>query len=214
MPSFTWKTAGMAGIVALAAGGIGAGLQAGRQAVDAPKVLASTQTPEPTADPAPASELVEFRHEAAGFALSAPEAWARPGVSDPQVAFIAAEYDPAENRGGSILVRVAPLEAAVTRDQLAEARKVTDEIVRQGNGVELKAQPAEIEQGGVPGLYYLYTFEDPVSGRRGVHSHYFLFHGRAMISMVFQALPDGDFAGLAPLFDRVADSFRVLGPGS
>jgi hypothetical protein len=31
-----------------------------------------------------------------------------------------------------------------------------------------------------------------------------------MISVVFQALPQDDFARLAPLFDRVAGSMRTL----
>ena len=74
----------------------------------------------------------------------------------------------------------------------------------------LKAEPTETEQGGLPGVYYLYTFRDPVSGLRGAHSHFFLFKGQTMISLVFQALPDGDFGRLAPLFDRVAGSLRVL----
>ena len=49
-----------------------------------------------------------------------------------------------------------------------------------------------------------------VSGLVGAHSHYFLFKGSTMISIIFQALPDGHFARLAPLFDRVAGSLRVL----
>ncbi len=215
MPSFTWRKAGLAGIVVLAAGAIGAGLLAGRQVVDSPKAVASTQTRNGAAAAAPVGDLVEFRHEQAGFALSYPKAWVRPpAVADAQVAFLAAENDPAANRGGSILVRVTPLEAAVAQEQLGEARKATDAIVASGNEVKLEAQPAEITQGGLPGLYYLYTFQDPVSGQRGAHSHYFLFRGQTMISVVFQALPVEDFARLAPVLDRVAESFRVLGPGS
>lgn len=219
MPSFTWRKAGLAGIVVLAAGAIGVGLLAGRQAVDPPtKSAASTERPRSgtaVSAPIPGPELVEFRHEQAGFALSYPKAWVRPpAVADPQVVFIAAENDPAANKGGSILVRVTPLEAAIGREQLGEARKATDAIVASGNEVKLEAQPAEITQAGLPGLYYLYTFQDPVSGQRGAHSHYFLFRGQTMISVVFQALPVEDFARLAPVLDRVADSLRVLEPGS
>ena len=214
MPSLTWRKAGLAGIVVLAAGAAGAGLLAGRQAVDPPKAVASTQTGSATAAPEPAPGLVEFRHEQAGFALSYPKAWVRPEAADPQVAFIAAEHDPAANRGGSILVRITPLEAAVSAAQLGEVRQATDAIVASGNDVKLEAQPAEITQGGLPGIYYLYTFADPVSGQRGAHSHYFMFRDRTMISIVFQALPVEDFARLAPVLDRVAESFRTLGPGS
>jgi hypothetical protein len=123
---------------------------------------------------------------------------------------VAAENEPAKNVGGSILVRVTPLDAPVAKAQLAEARKATDAIVASSDGVSLKAEPTETEQGGLPGLYYLYTFRDPVSGWTGVHSHFFLFKDKTMISLVFQSLPQGDFSRLAPLFDRVAGSLRTL----
>ena len=74
----------------------------------------------------------------------------------------------------------------------------------------LTNEPAETELGGMPGWYYLYTFKDPVSGQRGAHSHYFLFKGRTMFSVVFQTVPQDDFGRLAPLFDRVAASLQAL----
>lgn len=155
-------------------------------------------------------ELAEFRDDQAGFALSYPKAWVRATAPNPQLVLVAAEHDPAKNQGGSILVRVTPLDAPVGTAQLAETRKATDVLVTSSDGVALKAEPMETEQGGLPGLYYLYTFRDPVSGVVGAHSHYFLFKGSTMISIVFQALPQDDFARLAPLFDRVAGSIRVL----
>jgi len=155
-------------------------------------------------------DVVEFRDDQAGFALSYPKAWVRATAPNPQIVLVAAEQDPAKNQGGSILARVTPLDAPVTKAQLGEARKATDAIVSSSEGVALKAEPTETEQGGLPGLYYLYTFRDPVSGATGVHSHYFLFKDKAMISLVFQALPEGDFGRLAPMFDRVANSLRTL----
>lgn len=208
MPSMTLKRAGLAGIVLVAAGAGGFGLLAGRESVDTPRTADAMEAPR--AEAASAGDLVEFRDEQARFAVSYPEAWIRPPSPDPQVVLIAAEKDPAANQGGSMLVRVTALEAAVGREQLGEVRKATDEIVNSGQGVELKAEPAAIEQGGVPGWYYFYTFQDPVSGQRGAHAHYFLFRGQTMISLVFQALPEGDFIRLAPILDRVAESFRVL----
>lgn len=174
---------------------------------DTPRMPAATQARSVT--PAPA-ELVEYRDEQAGFALSYPQAWVRASAPNPQIVLVAAEHDPAKNQGGSILVRVTPLDAPVDKTQLGEARKATDAIVASSDGVALKAEPTETEQGGLPGLYYLYTFRDPVSGATGVHSHFFLFKDQAMISLVFQALPQDDFGRLAPLFDRVAGSLRVL----
>ena len=174
---------------------------------DTPRMPAATQARSVT--PAPTG-LVEFRDEQAGFALSYPQAWVRASAPNPQIVLVAAEHDPAKNQGGSILVRVTPLDAPVGKAQLSEARKATDAIVASSDGVALQVQPTETEQGGLPGLYYLYTFRDPVSGATGVHSHFFLFKDKAMISLVFQALPQDDFGRLAPLFDRVAGSLRVL----
>ena len=208
MSSTGMKRVGLAGIVVVVAGAAGFGLLAGQEAVDAPRTASAMEAPR--GGPASGADLVEFLDEQAGFAISYPKAWVRPPSPNPQIALIAAETDPAANQGGSILVRVTPLEAEVGREQLAEARKATDAIVNSGQGVQLKAEPAEIEQGGVPGLYYFYTFQDPVSGQRGAHAHYFLFQGQTMISLVFQALPEADFVRLAPLLDRVAESFRVL----
>ena len=164
------------------------------------------------AAPAPAQpdELMEFRDDQAGFALSYPKAWVRATAPNPQIVLVAAEHDPAQNQGGSILVRVTPLDTPVGKAQLVEARKATDAIVSSSDGLALRAEPTEIEQGGLPGLYYLYTFRDPASGRTGVHSHFFLFKHKTMISLVFQALPQGDFGRLAPLFDGVATSLRAL----
>jgi hypothetical protein len=173
---------------------------------DAPRMPAATQA----RSVSPTAELAEFRDDHAGFALSYPTAWVRATAPNPQIVLVAAEHDPAENRGGSVLVRVTPLDAPVGKAQLAETRKATDALVGASDGVALKAEPTETEQGGLPGLYYLYTFRDPVSGQTGVHSHFFLFKGATMISVVFQALPQDDFARLAPLFDRVAGSLRAL----
>lgn len=201
MPGKKMVTAGVGVIVAVAAGTLFSVTR------DTPRMPAATQARSVTPPP---GELVEFRHDAAGFALSYPQGWVRASAPNPQIVLVAAEHDPAKNQGGSILVRVTPLDAPVGKAQLGEARKATDAIVTSSDGVALKAEPAETEQGGLPGLYYLYTFRDPVSGVTGVHSHFFLFKDRTMISLVFQALPQSDFGRLAPLFDRVAGSLRVL----
>lgn len=197
------------GLVLLA--GAGTWIAAGRDTGDG-RMPATTPARSVDTAPAPAQsdELVEFRVDQAGFALGYPKAWVRATAPNPQIVLVAAEQDPARNRGGSILVRVTPLDAPLGKAQLGEARKATDAIVTSSDGVALKAEPTETEQGGLPGLYYLYTFRDPVSGVTGVHSHYFLFKDKAMISIVFQALPQDDFGRLAPLFDRVAGSLRVL----
>jgi hypothetical protein len=93
---------------------------------------------------------------------------------------------------------------------VAGARQLTDAVVNAGTDVELQVDPTEVNIAGLPGHFYFYTFGDP-SGQRGAHSHYFLFKGKTMISLVFQGVPDSDFVRLAPVFDEVANSFRVLG---
>jgi hypothetical protein len=201
MPAKKMLVAGAGVLVVLAAGTLFSVRR------DTPRMPATTQARSVTPSP---SDLVEFRNDQAGFALSYPKAWIRATAPNPQIALVAAEQDPARNQGGSILVRVTPLDAPVGKVQLGQARKATDAIVASSDGVALKAEPTETEQGGLPGLYYLYTFRDPVSGQTGVHSHFFLFKDKAMISLVFQALPQDDFGRLAPLFDRVAGSLQVL----
>jgi hypothetical protein len=202
--------AGTVALVVLAGAGTLA-VMAGRRTVKPPVVLAGGSSVAPGTQRGTTPGPGEFRDEKAGFALSYPSGWKRLETTDEQVVLVAAENEVTENQGGSILVRVIQLGAPVGRDQLAEARKVTDATVTSGQGTELKAQPTEITQGGLPGYFYFYTFTDPASGQRGAHSHYFLFNGQTMITMVFQAVPEADFVRLAPTFDQVASSFHLLG---
>lgn len=154
--------------------------------------------------------FVEHRVESAGFAISYPENWKRLEAKDRDIVLLAAERELDDQTGGSILARVSDLGIEVGAGQLAEARKVTDALVTEVDGVELQAEPAQLEQGGLPGYFYFYTFSDPVSGQRGAHSHYFLFKDTTMVSLVFQAIPQDDFVRLADLFDQVAESFRII----
>jgi len=212
MSSSSAKRMIVAGLGVVLVAGAGTWMAA-RRDTGARRMPATTQARSveaPAPAPAQPGELVEFRNDPAGFALSYPKAWVRATAPNPQIVLVAAEHDPAKNQGGSILVRVTPLDAPIGKAQLGEARKATDAIVSSSDGVALKAEASETEQGGLPGLYYLYSFRDPVSGLTGVHSHFFLFKDRAMISLVFQALPQDDFGRLAPLFDRVVGSIRTL----
>jgi hypothetical protein len=181
------------------------GFAVGRRAVDKPKAAASSQ---PAKTPA---GFVEFRDEQAGFTIAYPKDWTRLEATDTAVVLVASEKPVAANSGGSILGRVITLDAPVGAAQLADAKKVTDQIVK-GEGVELKTEPAAINSGGLPGYFYFYTFKDATSGQQGAHSHYFLFKDKLMISFVFQAIPDSDFVRLAKTFDDVIATFRVLPP--
>ena len=212
MPSSSAKRMIVAGLGLVLVVAAGTWIAAGRDTGTRP-MPATTQARSVEASvsaPAQPDELVDFRDDQAGLALSYPKAWVRATTPNPQIVLVAAEHDPAKNQGGSILVRVTPLATPVGKAQLGEARKATDSIVSSSEGVALKAEPTETEQGGLPGLYYLYSFRDPVSGLTGVHSHFFLFKDKTMISLVFQALPQDDFVRLAPTFDRVTGSLRLL----
>jgi hypothetical protein len=99
----------VAGLGLVVIAGAGTLVAAGR-GTDAPRMPATTQA----RSVAPASsELVEFRDDQAGFALSYPTAWVRATAPNPQIVLVAAEHDPAKNQGGSILVRVTPLDTPV-----------------------------------------------------------------------------------------------------
>ncbi|MCA1683766.1 MAG: hypothetical protein LC708_01360, partial [Actinobacteria bacterium] len=63
---------------------------------------------------------------------------------------------------------------------------------------------------GLPGYFYFYSFQDPGTGQRGAHSHFFVFKGQTLITLVFQALPAEQFPPAATTFDEITGSFRVL----
>jgi|SRR5581483_1138637 len=183
---------------------------AGRRSVDSAKKTVATQSTGTTAPTAPPGDLVEFKDEKAGWAISYPKAWNRLESKDSDVVLVVSEKPPAANTGGSILARDLTLGAAVDDSKLPAAKEVTDKIVTTGQGIQLLAQPTVIHQAGLPGYFYFYSFKDPATGQEGVHTHYFLFKGSTMISFVFQALPKENFQGLAHLYDEVMASFRVL----
>jgi hypothetical protein len=154
-------------------------------------------------------DFVEFRDDKAGWAISYPKEWNRLSPKAADIVLVVSEKPPEANTGGSILVHDLAFPTAVADANLPAARTVTDKIVQEGGGAPLTA-PTVVHQGGLPGYVYFYSFKDPGTGQEGVHSHYFLFKGSTLISVVFQALPTDTFRSLAPTFDEVIGSFRVL----
>jgi hypothetical protein len=188
---------------------VGAAFLAGRSLVDQPKRPAPRETTATTAAPA-AAQLIEFRDDKAGWAISYPKGWNRlEPKEDANIALVVSEKPAEQNTGGSILARDLTLAAPVNDANLAAAKEVTDRVVT-GDGIQHITQPTVVRQAGLPGYFYFYSFKDPASGQEGVHSHYFLFKGSTMISFVFQALPKDDFQRLANLYDEVIGTFRVL----
>jgi hypothetical protein len=186
--------------VAVVAGAILAAVafKLGSSTVDSPKRTVATQTT------TTAANLVEFRDDTSGWAISYPKDWKRQEAdpSDRDVALIVSE----DNGRGSIKVRDVDLGAPVEE---SKQRVLTDQLVNT-QGIQHITQPAAFHQAGLPGTFYFYSFKDSASGQEGVHSHYFLFKGSRLIAIVFQALPKDDFQRLASLFDAVIGSFRVL----
>jgi hypothetical protein len=155
------------------------------------------------------ADVVEFRDDKAGWTISYPKGWSRLESKDTDVVLVLSEKSVEQNTGGSILARTVTLGAPVTDANLAAAKEVTDRVVA-GDGIRHITEAKVVHQAGLPGYVYFYRFTDSASGREGVHSHYFLFKGPTMISVVFQALPAADFQRLANLYDGVIGSFRVL----
>ncbi|MGQ0844694.1 MAG: hypothetical protein ACT4QF_11210 [Sporichthyaceae bacterium] len=144
--------------------------------------------------------LASYRDPVAGFAIDHPVGWR------------------AEPIGGGVLFRLGGRDAVsvkrttlarpVNGTNVADMRAVTDAVLtapEAGLNV-VAAKPTTL--GGLPGMHYLYTFS--AKGLRGAHTHWFAFSGTTMYTVVFQALPDTRLAALAPTFDAVAASFRVL----
>lgn len=186
----------------------------GEQVLPSPDVTES-----PTTEPSPESDIPEgftrFEDADAGFAMAYPEDWERVSASDETIRLVVTPND-----RDSILVRALTLDVEVGAEDLASVRSFTDDIVgvsedgedgEEGEeGVELLAEPAQVEVGGLPGIYYLYNFDDADTGEEGVHSHYFLFDGDTMFAVVLQALPTERFVPLAPTFDSVMNTFEPM----
>ncbi len=197
--------------VLVAAAALGVGVLAGQRSVPPPQAEtspAASPTVVTTLAPSGVPEgFAEFASEEAGFSIAYPRAWRRLQPRDPQVKLVADD-----ETGGSILVRVVPLGFNVTPDQLEAVRPLTDDLVTAHPGVKLVTDPKQITLAGLPGWFYLYTFQDEGSKLRGAHSHFFLFHRETLFALVFQGLPVDRFPELAPTFDRIAGTFRVTSP--
>jgi hypothetical protein len=171
----------------------------------APPPAPQTAAAQPSTPDSTPADFVEFRSDNGGFALSYPKSWQRLPSQDPQVALVAAN-----GQQDSFLVRVVKLDAAVGPDQLPAAKQLADRIVKANKSVKLLTEPAKIELAGLPGYFYFYSFEDPVSKQTGAHSHFFLFNKDKMITLVFQSIPTEQFPRVAPTFDQITSSFRLL----
>ncbi|MGH3900970.1 MAG: hypothetical protein ACRDTA_22545 [Pseudonocardiaceae bacterium] len=151
------------------------------------------------------ADFTAFRSEQAGFELAYPTAWSNLTTKDPQILLLASQ-----GTQESLLVRSLELQVPVGPQQLQSAKQLTDQIVTANKTVQMITEPKQIELSGFPGFVYFYSFKDIPTGQEGVHSHYFLFNGKTMISLVFQALPKERFSTSAQTFDKITATFRAL----
>jgi hypothetical protein len=151
------------------------------------------------------ADFTVFRSEQAGFELAYPTSWSKLNTKDPQILLLVSQ-----GTEDSFLVRSLELQTPVGPPQLAAAKQLTDQIVNSNKTIQMVTEPKQIELGGLPGFFYFYSFKDAATGQDGAHSHYFLFNGKTMISLVFQALPKEHFAASAPTFDKITATFHAV----
>ncbi len=187
-------TIGIVVVLGLFAGAIVLGRHSGTHA---------TAKARPVRNGVPAN-FVTYRDPADGFSIAYPKAWTRTVPPGNGLALLL-------DVGGAnaVSVRVIGVQTpVVTAQQLADVKKVTDGILGQANANIQVLHQETFRLNGMPGYYYLYTFPGTNGGPGGVHAQYFVFHGKAMNELVFQAVPASDFSHLAPVFDRVANTFH------
>jgi len=163
-------------------------------------LLSSSSTP----PPAPRADVVRFKDPVAKVSIAYPASWRRlperPG--DPDLALLVAEDD-----STSLLMRVSTSGLdPVTTEGLPVVRKYTDGLVSVDPRAKQLVEPVAVQVGGLPGWRYRYTFGSGTEA--GAHDHYFLFKGRQLVQLVFQAVPASKLPAAAPEFDRIAASFQ------
>jgi hypothetical protein len=161
----------------------------------------TTVDPDAPGTTLPDSEFDTFTSPTQGFTIRYPKEWR------------AADYEGglALDAGGTDAVDVRLLqrtEVPTTVDNLANIKAFTDGVVGLNKSAVILKQQA-IMLNGMPGYYYLYTFTEGETGAEGVHAHYFLFRGRNMYTIVFQAIPSDGFGRLSSVFDQIAQSFET-----
>lgn len=193
--------------VAFVAAGATAGMMVSRQDADGQTAPAQTAGPstgsEPdAAPPAQAPGLVAYTDQKLGFKVAYPPSWRRVDIPPDSLVLDA---------GGdnAVSIRRFSLESAIDASNLAQIRAVTDGILGAPQAKLTILQTEQIKVGDLLGIYYLYSF--PFKEKQGVHAHYFLFNGRTMYTLVFQAGEATEFEKLAPTFDAVSASFQATG---
>ena len=144
--------------------------------------------------------LVTFADAAKHYRISYPRGWQKTTEADGGVVLHVRGRD-------AVSISEFTLAAPVDTHNVADMRAVTDAILSAPSAHLTVLESQVVRIGRLSGVYYLYYF--PSGRQRGVHAHYFLFSGKQMFTLVFQALPATDFQQLAKTFDAVAETFTV-----
>lgn len=181
--------------------GIGA-FVLGQGAVSTGREAKRSQPDTPTGVTLPAPDMTTFEDKEAGLTIQYPKIWQKYDAPVSEVRLVVTP-------GGQdyVSVRVQYTDAVTTPQNLVNIKAVTDGVVGSNNTVKVLQHKA-VTINGLIGYYYLYTFTDKNSGLQGAHSHYFLFQGHKMNSLVFQALPTEGYKALEPVFSQILASFR------
>ena len=181
-----------------------AAYKVGQRADDAAAGQATTTT----AYRVPA-EFVLFSDPETGVKLSYPRNWERRStldLSDKSLRLVAG----IPNSNDSVSLRTTAYSTEITAENLNDQKNVVDGLLGGEAITVLVDQTMTLR--GMPALFYVYRFTDEPTGKTGIHAHFFVYQGRKMVSMVFQALPEDRYKLLAGTFDAIANTLEVA-PG-
>ncbi len=192
-------------IVAVLALFAGAYVLGQRQGESAPDTQASGPTAS-TIPPLP-KDFLPFEDKDTGVKLAYPKDWAQVSTKDLDASYRLLVSVPKSK--DNFRVRVNAYSSEVTKANVADQKAVIDAIFSEEKITILSDTVVEVN--GLPALFYVYKFTDS-TGEPGYHAHFFVFQGRKMVSLVFEAIPEARYGLLAPVFDAVANSLQVA-PG-
>jgi hypothetical protein len=191
---------GLLGIARRSRGKIGGGCVAAAALL----ILSACSGPSHTPTPSPAGGVYRQHVDAkGGFIIDYPDAWNVYEPNDPGVKFL---VGPDESDFCEVRI-IDNLPVSFGTGDTQEEKQVVDQLLA-GQPINVVSS-VQVSVNGLPGWQYTYTFNDPKLGA-GAHVHVFLFQGNRLHTIVFQALPKTKFDKLAPIFQKILNSYRAL----
>lgn len=197
--------AGVLGLVVVVLGAFLLGQRADRED---PPAQAPATTPTSAVPGTVPADFVTYTDPEAGFTLKHPKTWRKVATEELSLPEGTTPPNLVVTPGGLdyVSVRVSELEGTVGPDNIGDLQAVTDAIISDADVRVLERRSVTVN--GMQGYYYLYIFTDTATKQEGLHSHYFLFQGKKMHALVFQAVPAEAIRRLEPTFDAIRDSFE------